>query len=68
MKSYRTRLRTLLGLFLIVSILGLCVNHKIQNAKSRDAGEQYSQDSGCGWSGNDATGNVLWKITEAVIA
>lgn len=40
----------------IVFILGICINYNIQNAKSRDARDQYSEQSGCTWSGNDLSG------------
>ena len=47
---------TILALILVVFVIGIIVNYNIQNAKSRDARDQYTSDTGCTWAGNDLNG------------
>ena len=49
----------LLGLIAVIFVLGICINYNIENARSRDARQQYTEQSGCGWGGNEVTGYHL---------
>lgn len=40
----------------VIAALALIIGYSIDNAKSRDARDQYTSDTGCTWAGNDASG------------